>query len=236
MQAQYQPRSVRTLIESACLPFSPATYEPRKSIFLQGDDDDSVIYVESGRIELSAVSPSGREAICGLLGAGAFLGEEALAGCATRPYTATAMTRTDVLCIGKAHMEQLLSTQRPFAERFIEHSVNRTARLRADLADQLLYSCEARLARVLLTLADHLERDPLRYALPNVTQEFIARMVGTTRSRVNHFLGKFKKLGFVEERGGVLHINPAMLYAIPGGEGGMPPPDPADSYEADRYQ
>lgn len=236
MQTQDRQHSIRGLIESTGLPFTAAHFQPRETIFHQGDDGDSVLYVESGRIELAAVAPSGKEAICGLLGAGAFLGEEALSESATRPHTATAMTTTEVLIIGRTTMSQLLNSQREFTECFIAHTVNRTARLTADLADQLLYSCEERLAHVLMVLADPDDRDPLRYRLPNVTQEFIARMVGTTRSRVNHFLGKFKKLGFVEEQDGVLHLNPAMLLSVPGGIAPVPSPDLRGLRSSERYQ
>ncbi|MEO6223989.1 MAG: Crp/Fnr family transcriptional regulator [Vicinamibacterales bacterium] len=204
-------------MESTGLAFTAARFQPRETIFHQGDDGDAVLYVESGRIELAAVAPSGKEAICGLLSAGAFLGEEALGVSASRTQTATAMTTTEVLIIGRATMAQLLATQREFTEAFIAHSVNRTTRLTADLADQLLYSCEERLAHVLMGLADPDVSDPLRYRLPHVTQDFIARMVGTTRSRVNHFLGKFKKLGFIEEHDGVLHLNPSLMTSVSGG-------------------
>jgi CRP-like cAMP-binding protein len=162
-------------------------------------------------VELAVAAPSGRDAICGLLNEGAFLGEEVLAGSVARPCSATALIPTEVLAVTKTDMLRLLGTQQAFAERFIAHSVGRTARLEADLTDQLLYPCENRLARVLLTLAEYDEQRPLRCPLPDVSQEFIARMVGTTRSRVNQFLGKFKKLGYVEDHGGVLQINPALL-------------------------
>ncbi len=228
--------SIRSLVDSTGLPFTAARYQPRETIFHQGDDGDTVLYIESGRIELAAVAPSGKEAICGLLGSGAFLGEEALGESATRAHTAMAMTPTEVLIIGRAAMGQLLATQREFTEAFIAHSVNRTSRLTADLADQLLYSCEERLAHVLMVLADHDGHDPLRYRLPHVTQEFIARMVGTTRSRVNHFLGKFKKLGFIEEHDGVLHLNAALLSAIPGGAAALPPADLRGLRSSERYQ
>lgn len=236
MQTQDKLQSVRSLIDSTGLPYTAAHFQPRETIFHQGDDGESVLYVESGRIELAAVAPSGKEAICGLLGTGAFLGEEALSESATRPHTATAMTATEVLIIGRATMNQLLASQREFAERFIAHTVNRTARLTADLADQLLYSCEERLAHVLMVLADPDDRDPLRYRLPNVTQEFIARMVGTTRSRVNHFLGKFKKQGFVEEHDGVLHLNAAMMVSMPGGIAPGPSTDLRGLRSSERYQ
>jgi len=133
-------------------------------------------------------------------------------------------------------MNRLLSSQREFSEAFIAHTVHRMARLTADLVDQLLYSCEERLAHVLMALADPDDRDPLRDRLPNVTQEFIARMVGTTRSRVNHFLGKFKKLGFVEEQDGVLRLNPAILLSLPGGMAAVPSTDLRGIRRSGRYQ
>ena len=235
MNTQDRQHFMRSLIEGTGLSHTAVRFEPRETIFHQGDDADSVLYVESGRIELAAVAPSGKEAICGLLGTGAFLGEEALTESATRPHTATAMVATEVLILGRTAMSQLLASQREFSEAFIAHTVNRTARLTADLADQLLYSCEERLAHVLMVLADPDDRDPLRYRLPNVTQEFIARMVGTTRSRVNHFLGKFKKVGFVEERDGVLHLNPAMLVSVPGGLA-TASPDMRGLRSSERYQ
>lgn len=228
--------TVRRLIEGTCLPFTAAHFQPRATIFHQGDDGDSVLYIEAGRVELAAVAPNGKEAICGLLDSGAFLGEEAISGSAARQHTAIAMAPTDVLIIDRAVMTELLETQRDFVFRFVEHTVSRTARLTADLVDQLLYSCEARLARALVALAVPDSSDPMRYTLPNVTQEFIARMVGTTRSRVNHFLGKFKKLGFVEERDGALQLNPALLFAVSGGVGAMPPAALPGTLDADRYQ
>lgn len=228
--------TVRSLVEGTGLPFTAAHFQPRATIFHQGDDGDTVMYIEAGRVELAAVAPNGKEAICGLLDSGAFLGEEAIAGSGPRPHTAIAMAPTDVLIIERAVMTQLLETQRDFVERFIEHSVNRTARLTADLVDQLLYSCEARLARALMALAIPDTSDPMRYTLPNVTQEFIARMVGTTRSRVNHFLGKFKKLGFVEEHDGALQLNPALLFAVSGGVGAMPPAALRGTFDAEGYQ
>lgn len=227
---------VRSLVEGTGLPFTAAHFPPRATIFHQGDEGDSVIYIESGRVELAAVAPNGKEAICGILDSGSFLGEEGLAGSVARPHTAITMTPTDVLIIERPVMVQLLETQREFVERFVEHSVGRTARLTADLVDQLLYSCEARLARALIALANPDAGDPMRYTLPNVTQEFIARMVGTTRSRVNHFLGKFKRLGFVEERNGVLQLNPAMLFAISGGVGMLPAMAMRGSFGAEGYQ
>jgi CRP-like cAMP-binding protein len=214
MQSHTERPSIRVLIRTSGIPFTASHYPRGATLFSQGDCGDSVIYVESGRVELTVVASSGKEAICGLPGPGSFLGDEVLAGRFVRPCTATAMGPADVLQIHTAHVLELLSTQREFAERFVAHSASRTARLAADLANQLLYTSEARLVRALLTLADYDEDDPGRCPLPDVTQEFIARMVGTTRSRVNMFLGKFKKLGFIEVQGGVLQINPALLPVV----------------------
>ena len=211
MQTHTEQPSLRVLISTSGTPFTAAHHARGATLFSQGDTADSVIHVESGRVELTVVAPSGKEAICGLLGPGSFLGDEVLAGRRVRPCTATAMEPTDVLLIRTAHVLELLSSQREFAQRFVAYSVSRTAQLAADLANQLLYTSEARLVRALLTLADYDEGDAIRCPLPDVTQEFIARMVGTTRSRVNMFLGKFKKLGFIEVQGGVLQINPALL-------------------------
>lgn len=217
MMNQEHAPSVRALIETAGTPFATAWYEPRDIVFRQGDDDDSVMHVESGRVELAVAATSGKEAICGLVGAGSFLGEEALADCEVRPYTATALEPTEVLVVSKAHMEQLLSTEPHMSARLMAHSLSRTIRLANDLTDQLLYSCEKRLAQVLLLLANYDERHPIRCAMPDVTQEFMARMVGTTRSRVNLFLGKFKKHGLIEDHDGVLQINPDLLLGVPDG-------------------
>jgi CRP/FNR family cyclic AMP-dependent transcriptional regulator len=217
MQTHTDRTPMRVLIKKSGTPFTVTRYQRGETVFVQGDEGDSVMHVESGRVELTVVATCGREAICGLPGRGSFLGEEVIAGCAVRPYTATAMTPTEVISITKADMLHLLSSQPEFAERFVEYSVSRTTRLAADLANQLLYTSETRLAHVLLSLADHQEGDSMRCALPDVTQEFIARMVGTTRSRVNMFLGKFKRMGFIEEHGGVLQINPALLADVSDG-------------------
>ena len=205
---------VRALLEATQTPFSVAGHRPRSVIFRQGDRCDSVMHIEKGRVRLGVTARSGKEAICGLLGMGAFLGEEALAGQSVRRQTATAMTATEVLVVAKAQMIRLLRTQPAVADRFIAHILARSIRLEADLTDQFLHSGERRLARMLLLLADCDERHPRRCALPSVSQEIIAEMVGTTRSRVNALMGKFKKLGFIEEAGGVLLVTPALLRVV----------------------
>jgi len=213
-QNDHGPWNVRALLESTETPFAVNRYRPRAVIFSQGDPCDSVIRIESGRVRLAVTAPSGKEAICGLLGIGAFLGEEALCGHAVRRQTATAMTAMEVLIVAKAHMIRLLRTQPAISDRFIAHILARNIRLEADLTDQLLSSGERRLARTLLALAGCDERRPCPRVLPDVSQEIIAEMVGTTRSRVNVFMGQFKKRGFIEENGGVLQVNPSLVQVV----------------------
>ena len=213
-QTDRRPWNVRALLESTGTPFAVAAFGRRAVVFFQGDPCDSVMYIEKGRVRLAVLVPSGKEAVCGLLETGAFLGDEALGGHAVRRHTATAMTATEVLVVAKAQMIRLLRTQPAIADRFIAHTLARNIRLEADLTGQLLYSSEQRLAHTLLLLAGSDERRPCRRVLPDVTQAIIAEMVGTTRSRVNVFMGKFKKLGFIEEDGGVLQVNPSLVNQI----------------------
>ena len=223
MQTHNDLPSLRAIVQASGTFSSVSRYTRGASLFTQGTDGDNVMHVEHGRVGLTVTAPSGKEAICGLLGPGTFLGEGILTGCAARPYTAVALLPTEVLVIGKARFLHLLHTDRRFAERFVAHTVSRSTRLASDLTDQLLYSSEERLARVLLTLADCDEATTARCALPHVSQEFIARMVGTTRSRVNLFLGRLKKRGFVEVHGGVLQIRPALLHGLSAQEHSLPP-------------
>jgi CRP-like cAMP-binding protein len=176
------------------------------------------MHIERGRVWLAVTARSGKEAICGLLDTGAFLGEEALTGCGERRQSATAMTATQVLVVAKAQMIRLLRTRPGLLDRFIAHLLARNTRLEANLTEQLLYSSEQRLAHLLLVLADYDKRRPRRCALPDIPQEIIAEMVGTTRSRVNVFMGKFKKLGFIEAHRGLLHVNPARLRDVYDGD------------------
>lgn len=203
--------NVRALLESTATPFAVADYGPRATIFLQGEPGDSVMLIETGRVWLAVTARNGKEGIVGVLEAGSFLGEEALRGQPLRRQTATALTAAGVLVVAKAQMLQLLHTHPAIADRFIAHMLARNTRLEADLADQLLLSSEQRLARTLLVLACCDQRRRCQCILPDVSQEIIAEMVGTTRSRVNAFMGKFKKLGFIEEDGGELRLNPSHL-------------------------
>lgn len=206
--------AVRALLESTDTAFTTAMYTEGSAIFWQGDKGDTVMHIESGRVWLAVTKPSGKEAICGLLGPGAFLGEEALAGHPVRPHTATAMTETEVLVLAKDRMLQVIHAQPALASQFIEHTLARAIRLQSDLVDQLLFSAEQRLAHTLLLLAGCDERLPATGALPHVSQEIIAEMVGTTRSRVNLFMNRFKKLGFVVADEAGLSVHPDRLRLI----------------------
>ena len=205
---------IRALLRSAGARFSIASYEPRAVLFRQGDAADSVMHLETGRVWLSVVSPGGREAITSLLDAGAFLGDDVLAGRAVRRQTAVALTTTAVLVVPKAQMMSLLHTQQAFADEFIAHCLSREAHLQAALADQILSSNEQRLARTLLVLAGCEHRRACRCELPAVPQEVLAEMVGTTRSHVNAFMGKFRRLGFIERADGGTRINASQLQGV----------------------
>jgi CRP-like cAMP-binding protein len=175
-----------------------------------------VLYIEDGRVRLSVVDRSGKEAVVGLLGAGAFLGEEALGGLAARRETAIALTPVRVLVVEKGQMLRLLRTEHRVTDRFVAHVLARHAAIEANLIDQLLGSSEQRVARCLLGLAGCDDRGRCASALPNVSQSIIAEMVGTTRSRVNRFIARFRKLGLVERRGGTLVVTPALLDVAAG--------------------
>ena len=210
--------NMRALLESTATPFATADYAPRATIFRQGEPCGSVMLIEKGRVWLAVTALSGKEAICALLEKGAFLGEEALVSQGERRQSATAMTATQVLVVAPTHMARLLRTQPRLLDGFITHLLARNSRLEARLTDQFFHSSEQRLAHLLLLLANCNERRRRPCPLPDLSQEILAEMVGTTRSRVNGFLGKFKKLGFVEKHGGVLHVNPDCRPFVPNGE------------------
>ncbi len=203
---------LRAALDADATPYDVASYQPKDVIFLQGDAADTIVYVERGSVRLTVTASNGKEATLGLLGPGAFLGEEVLAGQRERPETATAIAETSILQIAKADMIGRLGTRHPLSERFIAHMLARHIRLEADLVDQLFNSCEKRFARTLLLLAGYGERSQ-PHVLPPVSQEVIAEMVGTTRSRVNLFMNKFKRQGFIEYSDG-LKINPSLMTVV----------------------
>jgi CRP/FNR family cyclic AMP-dependent transcriptional regulator len=203
----------KLFLESAGLGKRVVAYARKQVVFSQGDPCDHVLYVQSGAIQLSVLSNSGKEAIVAVLGPGEFLGEGALAGHPMRLETATATMASTVLLLPKRQMIRLLHSQHSFSDRFISHMLVRNARLEADLVDHLFNSSEKRLARTLLLLARYGKESQPQRLLPRISQETLAEMVGTTRSRVNFFMNKFKKLGFIEYDGG-LKINPSLLTVV----------------------
>jgi CRP/FNR family cyclic AMP-dependent transcriptional regulator len=206
---------MRTLLESTRTPFTWCTHPANTVLFMQGEPGHSVIFIEHGAVRLAMSTPSGKEAICGVLTSGAFLGEGVLRGDTARRQTAVAMTTTTILEVSAANLRHLLRSNPELFDQFIRHLLTRHTHLEADLTDQIINASEQRLARTLLHLAGCCaELD--RRALPQISQEHIAKMVGTTRSRVNAFMSKFKRLGFLEADGGVLHVNPSMRFAARG--------------------
>jgi CRP/FNR family cyclic AMP-dependent transcriptional regulator len=190
-----------------------AAYAPAATIFAQGDVARTVLYIQQGRVKLSVVSRTGKEAVVGVLSAGDFFGEGALAGQPVRLATATAMSATRTLVIPKRQMIRLLHQQHALSDRFIAYMLARNTRLEEDLVDQLFNASEKRLARTLLLLARYGRPDGPRQVLPKISQEVLAEMVGTTRSRVNFFMNKFRKLGFIEYNGG-LKVHRALLSVV----------------------
>jgi CRP/FNR family cyclic AMP-dependent transcriptional regulator len=188
-------------------------YEPGAPIFTQGDPAVSVMHVVQGTVRLSVLSRTGKEAVIAVLDDGHFFGEGCLVGQPLRMATASAMTPCTVVIVQKADMVRHLHAQPAFADRFLTHMLTRNIRIEEDLIDQLFNSSEKRLARTLLLLARYGEPEANHRTLPRVSQETLAEMVGTTRSRVNFFMNKFRKLGFIEYNGG-LKINNSLLSVV----------------------
>jgi CRP-like cAMP-binding protein len=182
-------------------------------VFAQGDPADSVVYIQAGGIRLSVVSRTGREAVVGMLGPGDFVGESALAGERLRIATATAVIPTAALVIEKRRMQRVLHTEPALAARFMSYVLARNIRVEADLVDQLFNRSEKRLARALLLLARYGRDEEPNFVLPRISQGVLAEMVGTTRSRVNFFMNKFRRLGFIEYNG-VLRVNRSLMSVV----------------------
>jgi CRP-like cAMP-binding protein len=184
-------------------------------IFTQGDPCDHVMYIQTGGVKLSVLSKLGREAVVAMLGPGDFFGEGCLAGQPLRMGSATAMTPSNILLVSKEKMIRLLHKQHAMSDRFISHMLSRNMRIEEDLIDQLFNSSEKRLARALLLLARYGKQDKPARIVPRISQETLAEMIGTTRSRVNFFLNKFKKLGFIEYDGELpLKVNSSLLSVV----------------------
>jgi CRP-like cAMP-binding protein len=201
-----------TYLQSSSPARKIAKYRGGEVAFGQGDPANDIRFIQTGAVKISVLSRIGKEAVVAMLSPGDFFGEGALAGQTIRIETATAMTPSTVLIIEKAEMVRLLHEEPTFADRFLSHMLSRNIRIEADLVDQLFNSSEKRLARTLLLLARYGEANPQR-TLPKISQETLAEMIGATRTRVNFFMNKFKRLGFIEYNGG-LKVNTSLLSIV----------------------
>jgi CRP/FNR family cyclic AMP-dependent transcriptional regulator len=207
--------NAQAFLDSAGISKKIVDYGRGETIFTQGDPCEDVLYIQSGGVKLSVLSKTGREAVVAMIGPGDFFGEGCLAGQPLRMGSATAITPSGILFVEKEKMVRLLHKQHAMSDRFISHMLSRNIRIEEDLIDQLFNSSEKRLARTLLLLARYGKQDKPARVVPKVSQETLAEMVGTTRSRVNFFLNKFKKLGFIEYNGGLpLKINSSLLSVV----------------------
>jgi CRP-like cAMP-binding protein len=188
--------------------------DPKDALFSQGDSADSVFYLQSGRVKITVVSTSGKEATITLLSSGDFVGEDSLAGSSEqRSATATAITPTNAMKINRGEMIRAIRDEHAFSDLFLSHLLTRSMRSQADLVDQLFNSSEKRLARLLLLMADYGESEKPAKFIPPVTQETLAEMIGTTRSRVSFFMNRFRKLGLVDYNGRI-QVHSTLLKAV----------------------
>jgi CRP-like cAMP-binding protein len=191
------------------------TFPKKHTIFAQGDSSDAVFYIRQGKVKLTVVSQIGKEATIGILNEGDFFGEGCLTGQALRLCSATAMSDCSVMKINKKSVMDVLHREQSFSEMFVAYLLARTIRYEEDLVDQLFNSSEKRLARILLLLAHFGKDGTPEVAIPHISQETLAEMVGTTRSRVNFFMNRFRKLGFIDYQSGEeLQVHSSLLNIV----------------------
>jgi CRP-like cAMP-binding protein len=205
--------NAQEFLDSAGFDRKIVEYRRAAVIFTQGDPCEHVLYVQKGGVKLSVLSKSGREAVVAMLGPGEFFGEGCLAGQPVRMGNATATTDSSILLVDKNQMVRLLHRQHALSDRFIAHMLARNIRIEEDLVDQLFNSSEKRLARTLLLLARYGKHDKPVREVPPISQETLAEMIGTTRSRVNFFMKKFQRLGFIDYTDG-LKVNNSLLTVV----------------------
>jgi CRP/FNR family transcriptional regulator, cyclic AMP receptor protein len=203
----------QVFLDSAGVARKVVDFQIKAMIFAQEDLAKSVMYIQKGRVKLSVVNATGKEAVVAVLGPGDFLGEGCLRDQPIRMATATAIAPSTLLVIEKNEMIRVLHEEHELSDRFISYILSRTIRVEEDLVDQLFNSTEKRLARTLLLLARYGKENQPQQVVPKVSQEILAEMIGTSRSRVNLFMNKFKKLGFIRYNGG-LHINSSLLNVV----------------------
>ena len=204
---------MRLFLDSAGLGRKVVKLRGEETVFAQGDPANNVMYIQEGGVKLTVVNETGKEAVVAILGPGDFFGEGCLTGQSIRMATATTVALTTVLEIEKHEVIRVLHEEHEFSDRFIAYTLARNTRIEEDLIDQLFNSSEKRLARTLLLLARYGAQDQPQKVIPNVSQETLAEMIGTTRSRVNFFMNKFRKLGFIQYNGEI-HVNKSLLSVV----------------------
>jgi CRP/FNR family transcriptional regulator, cyclic AMP receptor protein len=210
---QELPFDPKSFLAKAGVGRSISKYRKNEVVFSQGDAADSVFYIQKGKLKLTVVSEHGKEAVVSILGQDEFSGEGCLAGQALRMATATAMTDCEIMELDKKALVLVLHNEPAFSQMFIAHLLARTIRLDEDLVDQLFNSSEKRLARALLLLANFGKEGRPEPIIANISQETLAEMIGTTRSRVNQFMNKFRKLGFIDYNGAI-EVHSSLLSVL----------------------
>jgi CRP/FNR family cyclic AMP-dependent transcriptional regulator len=205
--------NAQVFLDSAGVSRTIVEFQKKDSIFSQGDVCKNLMYIQKGSVKLSVVSKTGKEAVVAMLKAGDFVGEGGLTGQPVRIATATATAPTTLLVIGLEEMRRVLHAEHALSDHFISYMLERNIRIEEDLVDHLFNSSEKRLARTLLLLARYGKKDKPKWVLPKISQETLAEMIGTTRSRVNFFMKKFEKLGFIGYEGG-LQVNDSLLSVV----------------------
>jgi CRP/FNR family transcriptional regulator, cyclic AMP receptor protein len=206
--------NAKSFLDSTGLGRKAGKFGRKEKVFAQGDPAKHVMYIQDGGVKLTVVNESGKEAVVAILGPGDFFGEACLGGQHVCMATATTIAPTTVLVIEKNEMIRVLHEEHEFSDRFIAYMLARNIRVEEDLIDQLFNSSEKRLARTLLLLARYGAPGDPQKSLPNVSQETLAEMIGTTRSRVNFFMNKFRKLGFIHYNSRKIHIDNSLLSVV----------------------
>jgi CRP/FNR family transcriptional regulator, cyclic AMP receptor protein len=204
---------LRTFLDTGGMAGKVVSFKRSEVVYSQGDAAKGVMYIQKGAVKLSVINQEGKEAVVAILGPGDFFGEGSLAGQAVCMGTATTTMPTSILFIDKKRMMRLLHAEHTLSDLFISHMLTRNIRIEEDLIDQLFNSSEKRLARTLLLLARYGKENETHGVIPKVSQETLAEMIGATRSRVNFFMNKFRKLGFIKYNGG-LQINTSLLSVV----------------------
>ena len=210
LKSLFDPKSFLTKVAEGR---TIAEYSKDQMVFSQGDPADAVFYIQKGRVKLTVVSNAGKEAVIAILDTGDFLGEGCLVAQPIRMATATAISNGSIVRLEKAAMIRMLHDEPAFSEMFVSYLLSRNMRIEEDLVDQLFNSSEKRLARVLLLLANFGKEGKPESVIAKISQETLAEMIGTTRSRVSFFMNKFRKMGFIEYNGG-LHVHSSLLNIV----------------------